>query len=198
MLERASSERKELAQMGDMNCNQMKPLKLFDDLSLITEDSNLKQLISVPTRTTGNSQTLTDLLFPSNREHFSSTSAVVCTGSDHLMIYGEHEEKISAIPQTCTVRSFKRCDKDTMLTELHRAPWQVMDIFFTIDGKWEYWNSLFLSIVNIHAPFVKVWMKRDSLVWIDEDIHKLMRARNSFQKKHQKTRDHEDWEAFKI
>ena len=151
----------------------------------------------MPTCTTGNSQTLIDLLFSSNSEHFSSTSAVACTGSDHFMIYGEREEKVSAIPQTCTVGSFKRCDKDTMLTELHRAPWQVMEIFSTIDEKWEYWKSLFLSIVNIHAPFVKVQMKRDSLGWIDKDIHKLMRARNYFQKKHQKTQDHEHWEAFK-
>ena len=106
-----------------MNCNQMTPSKLFDDLSLITEDNNLKYLISVPTRTTGNSQTLIDLLFSSNPERLSSTGAVACTGSDHFMIYGEREEKVSAIPQTCTVRSFKRCDKDTMLTELERTPW---------------------------------------------------------------------------
>ena len=40
-------------------------------------------------------------------------------------------------------------------------------------------------------------MKKDSLEWIDEDIHKLIRTRNYFRKKYQKCRAQEDWEVFK-
>ena len=66
--------------MGDMNCNLLSPnrltVALFPEepgnearsaggLNLITEENNLKQLNFVPARTTGNSQTLIDLLFSS-------------------------------------------------------------------------------------------------------------------------------------
>ena len=133
MIERASTEGKEVVLMGDMNCNWLSPNRLTDGLNLITEENNLKQLISVPTRTTRNSQTLIDLLFSSNPDRFSSTGAVAFTGSDHFMIYGEREERVSAIPRVTTVRSFKKCDKDAMLSDLDRAPWHVMEMFSSVD-----------------------------------------------------------------
>jgi len=49
MIERGSAEGKEVVLMGDMNCNWMSPNRLTDGLNLITEESNLKQLIAVPT-----------------------------------------------------------------------------------------------------------------------------------------------------
>ena len=32
-----------------------------------------------------------------------------------------------------TVRSFKKCDKDAMLSDLDRAPWHVMEVFSSVD-----------------------------------------------------------------
>ena len=139
MIERGSAEGKEVVLMGDMNCNWMSPNRLTDGLNLITEESNLKQLIAVPTRTTENSQTLIDLLFSSDPDQFSFTGAVAFTGRDHLMIYGEREERVSTLSQVTTVRSFKKCDKDALLSDLDRAPWHVMEMFSSVDEMWDYW-----------------------------------------------------------
>ena len=40
-------------------------------------------------------------------------------------------------------------------------------------------------------------IKRESVEWIDDDIQKLMRARNHYRTKHRKTKLLEDWNIFK-
>jgi len=151
---------------------------------LITEDCNLTQLITVPTRITDSSETTIDLLFSSDPCHFSKTGAMACTGSDHLMIYGERKEKISVLPQITTVRSFKKCNKEVLLSDLENTPWHLMEMFTTVYEKWEYWKSLFLNVVSDHAPLVKVRLRKESVEWIDENIYKLMRTRNYYRTKH--------------
>ena len=54
-----------------------------------------------------------------------------------------------------------------------------------------------MEVVGEHAPLVKVRMKRESVEWIDDDIHKMMRARNYYRTKHRKTKFLEDWNIFK-
>ena len=113
------------------------------------------------------------------------------------MIYGERVEKVTVPPRVSEIRSFKKCNKEKLLLDLVDAPCHLMEIFYSVDAEWSYWRTLFLSILDKHAPIVKVRMKKDSLEWIDEDIHKLMRTRNYFRKKYKKYRAQEDWEAFK-
>ena len=164
--------------MGDLNLNLLVQSSRADNLLLITSDNNLKQLISEPTRITDHSQTLLDVLFTSNPDLFSATGTTECVGSDHLMIYGECEQKLPVKAEVYLVRSFKKCDKVELLTDLEKAPWQVMDTYDDIDDKWSYWR--FLSVVDIHAPLVKVRMRKrgqdaDSM---DSELRVLMRARN--------------------
>ena len=118
---------------------------------------------------------------------FVTTVLKGLNGSDHLMIYGERVEKGTVPPKVSEIRSFKKFNKEKLLLDLVDAPCHLMEIFSSVDAKWSYWRIL----------FVKVRMKKDSLEWIDEDIHKLMRTRNYFRKKYQKCRAQEDWEAFK-
>ena len=79
------------------------------------------------------------------------------------------------------------------------APWQVMGIFDHIDDKWSYWKSLFLNVIDSHAPLMKVRVKQSGSCdnWIDSELRSLMRTRNYYHKKHQRTHDPVDWEMFK-
>ena len=72
-----------------------------------------------------------------------------------------------------------------------------MEMFSSVDEMLDYWKKLFLEVVGEHAPLVKVRMKRESVEWIDDDIHKLMRARNYYRTKYRKTKLLEDWRVFK-
>ena len=94
MLERASSEGKEVVVIGDMNCNLLVRNSLSEQLLLITDENHMSQLISQPTHITSHSQTLIDVLFCSNPTNFSTSGTVAFTGNDHLLIYGERAERL--------------------------------------------------------------------------------------------------------
>ena len=99
--------------------------------------------------------------------------------------------------QWSNIRSFKKCNKDELSLDLMDTPWHVMETFDNADDMHGYWKSLFLSILDKHAPLVKMRARKDSYEWIDEDIHKLMRSRNYYRRKFQKSNDQNDWEEFR-
>ena len=68
------------------------------------------------------------------------------------MICGECRRKVRAESTVSYVRSFKRCNRDDLLSDLGNAPWQVMDTFDDIDDKWAYWKELFLNVVDSMPP----------------------------------------------
>ena len=115
-----------------------------DELLLLTGDHNLLQLISEPTHITYHLRSLIDVFFTSNPDMFSATGTISSTNSDHLMIYGECTGRLSG-PHVgvSNDRSYKSCRTEDLLSDLHDAPGQLVEIFDHIDDKWSYWKSLF-------------------------------------------------------
>ncbi len=166
---------------------------------MMTADAcSLKQLVTEPTRITSASKSLIDLMFVSHPDTFTQVGCRDVTNSDHRMTYGVYDEAISVMKQRIKkVRSFKKCVTENLISDLQEAPWHVMDTFDTIDEMWEFWKGLFLSVIDEHAPFVKVRVRPDSIPWITVEVRRLMRARNYYRNKHRKTGDPMDWERFK-
>ena len=113
------------------------------------------------------------------------------------MIYGVCREKLLLIPTVSYVRSFKRCDMDALLADLRDAPWQVTDAADDIDEKWVTWKSLFMSVVDQHAPLVKVRVKKSRCDWLTAEIRTLMRSRNYHYRQYLKSRSQATWERYK-
>ena len=59
-----------------------------------------------------------------------------------------HEHRTKVI----TYRQMKNIYFDQLNHDLQEAPWQVGDIFTDVDDKYDYWNALFESTVNVHTP----------------------------------------------
>ena len=74
-----------------------------------------------------------------------------------------------------------------------------MDTFDDVNDTLSYWMTLLLSVVDRHAPLMKVRMKKKSQDddWIDSELRSLMRTRNYHRKKHRKTHAQYDWDKFK-
>lgn len=120
------------------------------------------------------------------------------TDSDHLMIYGVYQEEVKATRQCVRmVRNFRQCDNDRLLMNVEQAPWNILDTFDSIDGKWDCRKSLFLSIVDDHAPLRKVRVKADAYPWMTDEVRCLARARNYYRKKFMKPKNQCYWECFK-
>lgn len=84
-------EQKDVLGMGDFNCDLLEPHSsaTVKELLTITEEFNLNQLISNPSRVTNCSASLIDILFNPNPIAFSSVGTAFVTGSDHHMIHGD-------------------------------------------------------------------------------------------------------------
>ena len=109
----------------------------------------------------------------------------------------KRSKRLTVSESTSVVRCYKRCNPDELMTDLRTAPWHVLDIYDHMDDKWNYWKSLFLDIVNKHAPLVKVRRKKGrNDDWIDAQIRQLMRSRNYFRRKHWRSNAKEDWDKF--
>ena len=149
----ATQEGKEMVVVGDFNCNVLHPDSCTEELMPAADVCNLKQLITTPTHITSNSESLIDLLLVTHPDRFPQVGCLEVTDSDHLMIFGVYSEAVKVVSHGVKkVRSFKKCDGEKLCCELLEAPWLVMDSFDTIDEKWEYWRSLFLSVVDDHDP----------------------------------------------
>ena len=198
MFEVACQEGTDLVISEDFNCNLLRPDSCTRELLTTAEVCNLRQLVKEPTRITSSSESLIDLLFVSHPDCFKHVGCMEVTDSDHLMVYGVFNEVVSAKSQCVKmVRSFKRCDRERLNSDLREVPWHVMDSFDTIDDMCNYWKALFLSVVDEHAPLVKMRMRQDSLQWITGEVRKLMKARNYFRKKFRRTQDPMEWDRFK-
>ena len=97
------------------------------------------------------------------------------------------------------VRSFKKCEEKELLSDLESAPRQVIDSFDDVNDKLNYWMVLLLSIVDKHAPLIKVRIrnKNQDDDWIDSELRNLMQSRNYYRKKHRKTRAQQGWHKYK-
>ena len=72
------------------------------------------------------------------------------------MIFEECCRKVALESTVSYVRNYKKWKLDSLLSDLGNAPWQVMGKFDDIDNKWTYWKDLFLSVVDRHAPLMKL------------------------------------------
>ena len=73
--------------------------------------------------------------------------------SDHSMVIGTMSGNAIHHPRkVITFRSIKKIDEDSFREDLKTAPWHVGSIFDSIDDQRFYWDSLFKSVLDDHAP----------------------------------------------
>ena len=117
--------------------------------------------ISQPTRVKKQLQTLIDLCFVSALTQF--TFGVTPLAGIVTTCYFMHLDQWGDLPNQLEIHSFKKCNLDTPLTHLQETPWGVMDVFISIDDKWDYWKTLFMRITNEDGLCTMVMQMKDRL-----------------------------------
>ena len=132
---------------------------------------------------------------------FMSTGVAPLAGSDHQLIFLTQDiaTGVKSSTSMCReVRSFRKCNVNSLLDDLSNAPCSTMDVFDTVDDKRSYWKTLFLKVVNKHAPIIRIQTrtKQHGYHWVSEETRRLMQSRNYRLNKFRKRRDPADWHAF--
>lgn len=142
---------------------------LTKQLNVITEELQLTQLVSSPTRITANSSTTIDLIFSSEWNLATSVASTPCDLSDHHIVSCQINIKATRpIPSFVYSRSFNDCDIDSLCQDMQSCPWHVAEIFDDINDQVGFWEDLYLFTLDPHVPKRRFRVRPKKLHWINE------------------------------
>ncbi|MCG7869794.1 MAG: hypothetical protein JAY74_25915 [Candidatus Thiodiazotropha taylori] len=180
-MDKVSNEEKEIILMGDFNKNLLTNTCDREWLNF-TLSLGLNQMVSQPTRVTSSTCTLIDHIYTNREEHISSVSVSKLTLSDHYAVFGNRKLNNPTHKNshhTISYRSFKHFDVNAFRNELIQVPWETVEYFDDVNEMIQVWNSLFLEVLNKHAPVVQHRVKRlRQPDWISPEILDNIKERN--------------------
>lgn len=141
--------------LGDFNCNLLEAKANLHKTKLLSlfEEYQYKQLIEQPTRITKASESLIDHIITNMPQRIYKSGVCHVSISDHSLIYTVRRLALPrGLPRIVEIRSFKNFDKGSFLNELTEAPWDAIESFEDPNEKWSAFNSIFINILNLHAP----------------------------------------------
>ena len=81
--------------------------------------------------------------------------------------------------QAITYRSFKNFDENKFIHDLYEVPWEIIEYFDDINEAVDVWNTLFLEVVNKHAPLKSYRIKRKYQPdWLTPEILDCIKERD--------------------
>ena len=140
-------------------------------------------MIKEPTRTTSNSRTIIDHIITNRTDLVSSSGIIYCGISDHDVVFMQKKmrrPKLRLPPKTISVRNFKHFDRNEFLDDLKMAHFDEIKNYSN-DGNemWLLWKSLYIDILNKHAPVTNIRPKGSTLPYMTKDLKNMIRQRIS-------------------
>ena len=176
--------------LGNLNCNLLGNCPDGQALIDLCSTLNLFQLIEKPTRVTETPQTLIDVILTTNKLFIDTCDVVSSTISDHSLVYLTLKLKAQRTRTSyITTRSYKNFDPDKFIEDLSHVPFHMVSFLEDLDDQVNTFNSLFLDVLNEHAPIKRVKIKSKLNVFITTEIRQLMKTRDNWYKRARKTKD---------
>ena len=127
-----------------------------------------------------------------NRPSQILDSAIIpCGISDHDITYVLKNSRLAKIkkePKVVNIRDFKRFSASDFVRELERLPFDLIkELGYTPDEMWHTWKTMFLDVLNKHAPTTSTKIRGNSHPYLTADVKLLMGSRNSLEEKANKT-----------
>ena len=161
--------------MGDLNHDQ---LKNPNALSAICHTYHMDHLIQEPTRSTPHSQSLLDVVLTINKERICDSGVLCHSMSDHSAIYCIYQSALRTQSGFVTYRDMKHFCDNSFRCDILKVPWLVCEVFDDVDDQYYAWHTLFMEVVNLHAPLKTKKCRKRLVPWMTPDIRELMRQRD--------------------
>ena len=167
--------------MGDINRDLLNN-QIKNAWTDYMEPFGLTQLVSEPTRVTGDSSTLIDHIYANCPENVNSLNIPKIGLSDHFPIFFTrkmHVQPPKTDHYTISYRSFKNFNEDKFTEDLQSVPWDTIKIFDDTDDIMEAWLDLFLQVVDKHIPIKQHRVKqKNQPQWLSPEILDAMKCRD--------------------
>ena len=191
----ASLEKQFVMVTGDLNLNRLRPDqregKILCDLD---EVHGLECLVTMPTRVTDTTESLLDVILTNKPHYFKESGVYNPEVSDHEFAYGMLIEKVKHHQsKVVTFRDFKKLDEESLRENLKTAQWHVSEIFDSVDDRYDYWNTLFNTILDEHLPVKKMNVRAKDVPYMTSAWKTAIRAKRRFSKRFSKSRTPENF-----
>ena len=170
--------------VGDFNCDYAQrvgnivPSTFGSKLQSSLLQFNYSVINDQPTRVTGDSSTLIDLVIASKCGLVKNTKTLELGISDHMLVHACMRTKVRRDPpKIVKARSFKRFNREMFMKDIESAPWSVCLSFDDPDDCYWAWQHIFNDICNKHAQYREIKLRRQSLPWITPQIRHKMNLR---------------------
>ena len=85
--------------------------------------------------------------------------------------------------RTIETRDYKKIDSDEFLNDLVQQPWDLISLEPNPTAMWEAWKTLFMEIVDKHAPLKTKRISKKHSPWITYGLMRKINNRNCLKKK---------------
>ena len=137
------------------------------------------------------------MILTNSPENIIHTDMITTNLSDHEMV-GAIRKKCKHKYQPKEIRSrYKNYDKENIIKDVKNINWD--SLFMSKDPTYA-WNILketVLKIASNHAPFTIKTIKRKPCPWLNESIKREMNFRDTLNRRAQKNKTEENWNAYK-
>ena len=156
LIQLVDNENKEVYMLGDLNCNlldsNLSNVKMLQEIMQLYQ---LTQIIDDPTRVTKSTKSILDVCITSSPDKIIQSGLVHLGISDHSLIYATR--KLNSVikgnsQDSVEFRNFRKFNVESFLSDLYMLPWVELDCKQNVDEMWECWKTLFLQVLDKHAP----------------------------------------------
>jgi hypothetical protein len=81
------------------------------------------------------------------------------------------------------VRNFKNFNAADFVWDISQISWESVVLLNNPNVCWKIWQSLFIEVLDKHAPLRNIRIRATSLPWITQKIKKLMRLKDFHNKR---------------
>ena len=185
--------------LGDLNCNILDDRVDSRTFKELCASFNLTQLVKEPTRITETKRSLIDVIMATDPTLAESCSVITSSISDHNLV--EVTLKISrpkVKSKYVTTRSYSEYAPDSFCEDLSLVPWHLVYFFDDTDSQVETFNSLFLDVLDQHAPIKRIKIKSHSHPFVTPEIKQLMKTKDRWHRKAIQTNDKLCWNGYRF
>ena len=202
LIQQVDNENKEFYLLGDLNCNLLdSSLSNVKTLQEIMQLCQLTQVINEPTRVTKSTKSILDVCITSSPEKIIQSGVVHLGISDHSLIYAIR--KLNSVikgdrQNLVEFRNFRKFNVECFLNDLYMLPWVELDSKQNVDQMWESWKTLFLKVLDKHAPKrSKRIRKKGNVPWFNRTVKNKLFQRDRFKRVAIKTNNENDWKLYR-
>jgi hypothetical protein len=143
------------------------------------------------------SSTCLDLTF-TNLDNQVSGVENICI-ADHFLNYIVLKRlKTPANHRYITCRNLKRVNEQQWKADMDNIPWSTIEVFDNINDSWYAWKSMFLEVVDAHAPVKKFrGSRKKKKAWRCEEVDRLRELRDYHHHRACLTMNAEDWARYR-